>query len=78
MVKVSTVRDAVGDRVAIAGNIDPVSAVQDGTPSSIRETILKIYSEVGNPYIVNAGCEIPSGTPPENLRALCEPVPYRH
>ncbi len=78
MVNVSTVRDAVGDRVAIAGNIDPVSAVQDGTPSSIRETILKIYNEVGNPYIVNAGCEIPSGTPPENLRALCEPVPYRH
>ncbi len=27
--------------------------------------------------MVNAGCEIPSGTPVENLRALCEWVPYR-
>jgi uroporphyrinogen-III decarboxylase len=30
-----------------------------------------------NPYMVNAGCEIPSGTPAENLKALCEPVLYR-
>jgi uroporphyrinogen-III decarboxylase len=26
--------------------------------------------------IVNAGCEIPSGTPLENLKALCEPLAY--
>jgi hypothetical protein len=25
----------------------------------------------------NAGCEIPSGTPVENLKALCAPIPYR-
>jgi uroporphyrinogen-III decarboxylase len=31
---------------------------------------------VGNPYMVNAGCEIPSGTPEENLSALCDPIPY--
>jgi hypothetical protein len=24
-----------------------------------------------------AGCEIPAGTPPANLLALCEPVPWR-
>jgi uroporphyrinogen-III decarboxylase len=23
---------------------------------------------------VNAGCEIPAETPPENLRAVCEPI----
>ena len=37
----------------------------------------RAYAEVGNPYMVTAGCEIPSGAPPENLRALCEPIPYR-
>jgi len=76
MVNVSRVRNAVGDRVAIAGNIDPVGGVRCGTPSRIRETILRTYHEAGNPYIVSAGCEIPSGTPAENLKALCEPVPY--
>lgn len=77
MVKMSTVRDAMGDGVTIAGNMDPVAVVRNGTPSSIKNTIIRTYEEVGNPYMVNAGCEIPSGTPTENLRALCEPVPYR-
>jgi len=77
MVKLSAVRDAVGDRVAIAGNVDPVACVMDGTPARIRNAVQGAYEEVGNPYIVNAGCEIPSRTPAENLRALCEPVPYQ-
>ena len=76
MVKLSTVRDAVGDRVVISGNMDPVSVVLNGTPIVIKDAILRAYEEAGNPYMVNAGCEIPSGTPVENLRALCEPVPY--
>ena len=77
MVDMPAVRKAVGDSVALAGNIDPVTGIKGGRSDTIRETIRRIYSTVGNPYIVNAGCEIPSGTPPENLRALCEPVPYR-
>lgn len=76
MVKMSTVRDTVGHRVTIAGNIDPVAVVRNGTPTAIKNAILSAYEEVGNPHMVNAGCEIPSGTPIENLRALCEPVPY--
>ena len=76
MVNMSTVRDAVGDRVTIAGNMDPI-AVRNATPTTIRSAILSVYEEVGNPYMVNAGCEIPVGTPTENLRALCEPVPYQ-
>jgi len=77
MVNMSTVRAVVGRRVAIAGNMDPVEAVRRGTPVNLRQMILKTYAQVGNPYMVNAGCEIPSGTPPENLKALCEPVLYR-
>jgi uroporphyrinogen-III decarboxylase len=77
MVEMRTVREIVGEHVVLAGNIDPTSGVLQGTPEAIRETILKTYVEVGNPYMVNAGCEIPSGTPEENLKTLCEPVPYR-
>ena len=77
MVSMPVVREAVGGQVALTGNIDPVSAVKNGTLASIRDAISRIYEEVGNPYMVNAGCEIPSGTPPENLKALCEPLPYR-
>jgi len=77
MVDLAKVRRAVGGRVAITGNIDPVGGVLKGTPSHIREHVLAAYEKVGNPYMVNAGCEIPSGTPPANLRALCEPLPFR-
>ena len=77
MVDMSAVRQALGEKVALAGNIDPVSGVLRGTPVAIRATMLKTYHTVGNPYMVTAGCEIPSGTTVENLKALCEPIPYR-
>jgi MtaA/CmuA family methyltransferase len=77
MVDLAEVRKAVGSRVALAGNIDPANGVRFGSPSSIRERICADYRKAGNPFMVNAGCEIPAGTPVENLKALCEPVPYR-
>ena len=43
---------------------------------SIREKVRAAYHAAGNPYMVNAGCEIPAKTSHENLRALCEPVPF--
>jgi uroporphyrinogen decarboxylase len=47
------------------------------TSERIQAAFRGIYEEVGNPYFVNAGCEIPAETPPENLRAVCEPIEAR-
>lgn len=77
MVDLAAVRHAVGRRTVIAGNMDPVSAVLRSNPDAIRRHVLDCYAQAGNPFMVNAGCEIPSGTPWENLKALCEPVPFR-
>jgi MtaA/CmuA family methyltransferase len=74
MVSPEGARSAVGPDVALAGNLDPVGAVAQGTPASIREGVRRCYAEAGDPFMVTAGCEIPSGTPEANLRALCEPV----
>jgi len=74
MVDLGDVRDKLGKGVVISGNIDPVSGVMEGTPESIRKVMLGTYSKVGNPYMVNAGCEIPQNTPEENLRTLCNPI----
>ena len=76
MVDMATVRRLLGDGVVLGGNIDPASGVRMGAPDSIRETLRNTYREVGNPYAVTAGCEIPAGTSEENLKALCEPIPY--
>lgn len=77
MVNLAEVRKMLPKRVTIAGNIDPVKGILFGTPESIWGKIIDDYQLVGNPYMVNAGCEIPSGTPNENLKALCEPIRYR-
>lgn len=78
MVSVAEVREALGAKVAIGDNLDPVADIFRGTPDSIRAKLERCYREAGNPFIVNAGCEIPSRTPAENLRALCEPLAYAH
>lgn len=44
-----------------------------GNPDAIREGVGRCYVAAGFPYMVCAGCEIPSGTPRENVEALCEP-----
>ncbi len=77
MVDMGEVRKAVGATVTLAGNLDPAAAIRFGEPAAIREAVRRIYEQVGNPFVVNAGCEIPPGTPNENLRALCEPLAWR-
>jgi MtaA/CmuA family methyltransferase len=76
MVDMTAARRAVGVDTVLCGNIDPAAAVRFGDPESIRAAVRQIYNDVGNPYAVGAGCEIPSGTPVENLEALCAPVPF--
>lgn len=68
-------RDILGTGVAISGNLDPVNAIMKSTPDRIHDGFRELYRAVGSPYLVNAGCEIPRGTAPENLRALCKPIP---
>ena len=76
MVDPAFARQCVGAGVAIAGRVDPVADVLHGTPAGIRSAVLQSYAAIRNPHMVMAGCEIPSGTPIANLKALCEPVPY--
>lgn len=76
VVDMKAARAAVGADVVLAGNIDPAGGVLYGTPQAIRAAMQAAYQAVGNRYMVCAGCEIPSGTPHEHLKALCEPIPY--
>ena len=76
MVSLGKVRESLGPKVAIGGNLDPVADILRGAPELIRSKLERCYREAGNPFIVNAGCEIPSGTPSQNLKALCEPLNY--
>jgi len=66
------VRAAVGPGVCLAGNLNPVEDILRGTPPGIRRGLARCHAEAGERYILAAGCEIPPGTPEENVHALFE------
>lgn len=74
LVDLATVRAAVGPKVALAGNVDPVKGVMQARPDAIRTAVAACRERAAGPFLVNAGCEIPAGTPLENLRAFCQPL----
>ena len=62
------------DKVTFIGNIDPGGVLAPGTTDHVRQKtveLLEIYCD-SNRFILNAGCAIPSDTPPENLTAMIE------
>lgn len=63
-------REAMGPDQVLLGNIDPVRTLRDGTPESVAAAFEACYREAGPRYIVGAGCEIPRGTAPGNVRAM--------
>ncbi len=63
-------RSTMGPQQTLAGNLDPVRDIRDGTPESITQALEALHQQVGAQWIVAAGCEIARGTPHENLHAL--------
>ena len=60
----------------VFGNVDPAGEFRNGTPGSIREATLRILescSAHGN-FVISSGCDIPPGTPPENIDAFFNAV----
>jgi len=70
MVSMKKARQTMGPQQVLLGNIDPVRVLKHGTPESVTAAIAQCHREAGPRYVVGAGCEIPRGTPSENVRAL--------
>jgi len=56
-------------RVAFCGNVDPVALMLQGSPDAVFHGTLHCLRAGDARCVSAAGCEIPPGTPPENLRA---------
>jgi uroporphyrinogen decarboxylase len=70
-------RKALGAKQTLVTNLDPVRGVMESTPADIQQALRDLYAAAGNRLMAGAGCEIPPGTPLENLEALCAPIPWR-
>jgi MtaA/CmuA family methyltransferase len=65
-------RTKMGLRQTLAGNLNPVKDLRDGTPESITDALKKRLAQAGPHWIVAAGCEIVRDTRHENVHALVE------
>jgi MtaA/CmuA family methyltransferase len=65
-------REGLGPGQVLLGGIDPVRVLQQGSPADVTRALEAFVDAAGPMYIVGAGCEIPRGTPPENVRAMAE------
>ncbi|MBA3972699.1 MAG: hypothetical protein C0504_00620 [Candidatus Solibacter sp.] len=66
----SEARAASGPDRVLLGNIDPVRVLRDGTPESVTDAVSECWKAAGPRWICGAGCEVPPGTPHENLLAM--------
>ncbi len=62
------VADTVGDRVVLAGGVDPISTLLQGTPESIVASA-KQANEAGY-QVIMPECGVPPATSDENLKTL--------
>jgi len=71
---IAAARAAVGDRVALQGNLDPLVLLTD--PETVRREASAIVRAAGPApgHIFNLGHGIVPGTPPANVGALVETV----
>ena len=74
LVDMAEIREALGPEPVLVGNLDPTADLRYGDPARIRAGLVEARAAAGLRWMASAGCEIPSGTPVENLRALCEPM----
>jgi MtaA/CmuA family methyltransferase len=70
MVPLDMARQQMGPEAALAGNLDPVKTLRNGTPESITAALAECHRQAGARYIVGAGCEVTRDTAEENVRAL--------
>ena len=70
MAPVGEARQVMRPQQVLLGNIDPVRVLRNGDPELVERSIAECHSQAGARYIVGAGCEVPRGTPHENVRTL--------
>ena len=68
-------KEVLGSHMCIQGNVPPVDVMRMGTPQDVlrsaRECIRKAYDSPKG-FVLTSGCQMPMGTPRENMTALMD------
>ena len=78
-VDLAKAKECFGKKMAIMGNLDPVSVMLSDDVNKVVETAEKCFADAGQDggYIFGPGCAEPLNTPIRNIQALAE-VSKRH
>ncbi len=69
-VDMAEARKVMGPEQVLLGNIHPIDVLKNGSPDAVRSALEQCRAAAAPRYIVGAGCEVPRGTPHENLDAM--------
>ncbi len=72
MVPMDEARIKIGPEASLLGGTDPVRELRNCSQEDVLSALTKCHHHAGTKYIVGAGCEVPPGTPPENLLTMTE------
>ena len=72
LVDLRWVKQTLGTRMCIKGNVNPVRVLFQGTPQQVEDVCRRCIDDAGSGggFILSPGCEVPPGTPPANLDAM--------
>ena len=70
------IRQILGGRCVLFGNIDPVNILQRGNPTTVEQNVTELLEHFHKEprLVLNAGCAIPPDTPPENIFAMIQAI----
>lgn len=69
---IAETRKALGDTLTIVGNVPPVNVLRNGSIDDVINSVKDCIRKGANSpkgYILSSGCQIPIGTPKENIDA---------
>jgi uroporphyrinogen decarboxylase len=74
VIDMADAKAAVGNKIAISGNVHPVDYMLYGTPQEVywksREVIEKAAN--GSGFVLGSGCDLNPNTPEENIFAMIQ------
>lgn len=75
-VDLAEVKRKIGDRVCLAGNLDPINVLERGTPQDVEREVKKCIGDAaeGGGYIFATADQITNITPFENVSTMVESV----
>jgi MtaA/CmuA family methyltransferase len=71
MVPLARARELVGPQITLCGNFNPAGVLFEGSPEDVADAARECLEAVPDRFILMPGCEVPPGTPEQNIRAFC-------